>query len=311
VSLRLSVVIVHNHPRAPLSRCLDALEQCRPGLALEVLVVDQICDAEALAPLRARFPWAEFLPAADRRGFTFGINRGFVRARADAVLMLSPDCKATPDALWRLLRALQIDPTLAAAAPALPDHLGYPARSCGRFPGLWTLLCEQLGLARSLPDSPLFGRYRYGGRGVETLDLVDWASGAALMVSRRVWLELGGLDEKVFLSLEEVDWCRRAALAGHRVRFVPAARVGLLGRDAARGTPSHAYLHQLRSWVYYFRKHRGRQAAWAARAILSTGVLLRWAELFLPRPRAGAVPAPERAARARTFAAGLGVVWAS
>ena len=308
---RVSVVIVHSAPETPLARCLDAVELCRAQVPLEVIVVDQVCDEGALEPLRQRFPWIEIVPAADRRGFTFGVNRGFARARAEAVLMLSPECTLTPEALVRLLRALQCEPGLAAAAPALPDRLGLPARSCGRFPGLWTLLCDQLGLAHAFPDSPLFGRYRYGGRGFETLEYVDWASGAALLVPRKLWLELGGLDENLFLSLEEVDWCRRAARTGHRVRLVPAARITQPGRDATRATSDAAYLHHLRSRVYYFRKHHGARVALVARAILSAGLLLRWVGASLPRARRGTARPPERVPRARTYAAGLGVVWAS
>jgi len=308
---RVSVVIVHSVAPTRLASCLDALELCRVRVPLEAIVVDQVCDEAELDPVRRRFPWVEVVPAADRRGFTFGVNRGFARARAETVLMLSPDCRMTPEALVRLLRALQCGPTLAAAAPALPDPLGLPARSCGRFPGLWTLVCDQLGLARAFPDSPLFGRYRYGGRGIEALDYVDWASGAALLVPRALWLELGGLDENLLLSLEEVDWCRRAARAGHRVRVVPAARVTQPGRDAARGTSDETYLHHLRSRVYYFRKHHGAAVGLAARAILSAGLLLRWAGAMLLRARGGPAKRHERATRARTFAAGLGVVWAS
>ena len=299
---RVSVVIVHAAAESRLAACLDALELCREQVALEAIVVDQVCDEAALDPVRRRFPWVEVVPASDHRGFTFGINRGFARARAAAVLMLSPECRVTPAALQRLLRALQCEPDLAAAAPALPDVLGLPARSCGRFPGLWTLLCDQLGLARAFPDSPWFGRYRYGGRGIESLEYVDWASGAALLVPRALWLELGGLDENLLLSLEEVDWCRRAARAGHRVRLVPAARITQPGREAARDTSDGAYLHHLRSRVYYFRKHHGAATALAARAILSAGLLLRWV---------GAAPRPARASRARDYAAGLGAVWAS
>ena len=308
---RVSVVIVHSSAESRLASCLDALELCRIQVPLEAIVVDQVCDAAALDPVRRRFPWIEVISAADHRGFTFGINRGFACARGEAVLMLSPDCKITPEALVRLLRALQCEPGLAAAAPALPDRLGLPARSCGRFPGLWTLVCDQFGLASAYPDSPWFGRYRYGGRGVETLEYVDWASGSALLIPRALWLALGGLDEKLFLSLEEVDWCRRAARAGHRVRMVPAARITQPGRDAGRSTSDETYLHHLRSRVYYFRKHHGSAAALAARAILSAGLLLRWAGASLPRARRGPAPRPEGATRARTYAAGLGVVWAS
>ena len=304
---RLSVVIVVATPSPPLARCLDALEQCRTRIALEVIVVDQGPAGASVAEARQRFPWIEVLDSTDRRGFTFAVNRGFARARANAVLMLSPDCRVTAEALQRLLRALACEPELAAVAPALLDRFGYPARSCGRFPDLWTLACGELGLARAFPETRLFGRYRYGGQGHETLEHVDWASGAALLVPRALWRSLGGLDESLRVAMEDVDWCRRAAAAGHRVRFVPAARVAHLGRDEARDTPDETYLQHLRSSLRYFRKHHGPWTARAARAVLVAALALRWMGALLGRERDAATPAGRPA---RRYAAGLGLIWA-
>jgi len=330
---RISVVIVVSGSHQPLMRCLDALEQCRDRVALEAIVVDHSPDdacaepdtpdhAPRGAPLRAvpgfagcasvvrtRFPWVEVVDGAESRGYTFGVNRGFSRARAPAVLMLSPDCRVTSESLERLIRAMACEPELAAAAPALPDRHGIPARSYGRFPGLWALVCDQFGLARAFPDSPLFGRHRYGGRGFETLGYLDWASGAALLIPLALWRKLGGLDENLLVSMEDVDWCRRAAAAGHRVRYVPAARVTHFGRESARSIPEDAYLQHLRSRVYYFRKHHGAATALAARAILSAGLMVRLvAAALLPGARTAE---PANGPRpARVYAAGLGVVWA-
>ena len=92
---------------------------------------------------------------------------------------------------------------------------------------------------------------------MESLDRVDWASGAALMVPRARWAEIGGLDERIFMYMGEVDWCRRAAKAGHAVRFVPDARIIHVGQQSSRLLPGETYLHNLRSRVY----DRGRYSA--------------------------------------------------
>ena len=304
---RISVVIVVSGSPQPLMRCLDALEQCRDRVALEAIVVDHSPDDACAEPVRTRFPWVEVVDGAESRGYTFGVNRGFSRARAP--LMLSPDCRVTSESLERLIRAMACEPELAAAAPALPDRHGIPARSYGRFPGLWALVCDQFGLARAFPDSPLFGHHRYGGRRFETLEYVDWASGAALLIPLALWRKLGGLDENLLVSMEDVDWCRRAAAAGHRVRYVPAARVTHFGRDSARSIPEDAYLQHLRSRVYYFGKHHGAATALAARTILSAGLMVRLvAAALLPGAR---TDEPANGPRpARVYAAGLGVVWA-
>ena len=58
---------------------------------------------------------------------------------------------------------------------------------------------------------------------------VLWATGACLLVRARCWRELGGLDERFFAHMEEIDWCWRAWLAGWRVGVVPQSCVWHLG----------------------------------------------------------------------------------
>ena len=48
---------------------------------------------------------------------------------------------------------------------------------------------------------------------------VDQVMGAFFLVPRRVFDEIGLLDEKYFIWFEEVDFCRRARKAGKKVIY--------------------------------------------------------------------------------------------
>lgn len=299
---RVSVVIVSFRSREPLGRCLESLERCRAALALEAIVVDNASGDGTVEWVGHAHPWVETIANPANEGFTRGVNRGVARARGDAVLVLNPDCEVAPGALEILLAALERDPALAAVAPALPGDDGAAARSCGRFPSLWWLACDHLGLAAAFPHTALFGGYKYGERPMASLSDVRWASGAALLIPIRVWHEVGGLDENIFMYMEEVDWCRRAAARGLRVRYVPGAVVRHAGGQSSRQVPGETYLHNLRSRVYYFRKHLGPGAALAAKAILAASLALKWAV---------SLPAHSRRVVTRVYAAGLAAVWAA
>jgi GT2 family glycosyltransferase len=216
--------------------------------------------------------------------------------------VLNPDCEVAPDALEHLIAVAGSRPGTAAVAPALLDARSEVSRSCGRFPDLWTLCCDHLGLAQAFPESSLFGGYKYGGQSMETLDRVAWASGAALLIPRAVHRRIGGLDERIFMYMEEVDWCRRAAAVGLEVRYVPAAHVVHFGQQSSRQVPGQTYLHNLRSRVYYFRKHHGVLAAAVAKVILMASLLFKWC---------ASQPSPARRATAQVYAAGLEAVWAA
>jgi GT2 family glycosyltransferase len=56
-----------------------------------------------------------------------------------------------------------------------------------------------------------------------------WATGACLMVRSSVYRELGGLDERFFAHMEEIDLCWRMQLTGWRVTVVPESMVYHVG----------------------------------------------------------------------------------
>src|SRR5207247_1884525 len=200
--------------------------------------------------LASEHPNVHVAENADDWGFTHGVNQGLSLARGDALFVLSPDCEILPGAFERLLGALRAEPGIAAVAPALVDERGRIARSCGRFPSLWTLLADLFGLASPIPCSAVRGGYKYGSRAAESFGLVGWASAAALMIARPAYERIGGLDERIFMYFEEADWCRRAASAGLGVRYEPSARVVHADPQASRRVPHPSHLRHLRSRVY-------------------------------------------------------------
>jgi GT2 family glycosyltransferase len=58
---------------------------------------------------------------------------------------------------------------------------------------------------------------------------IDWAVGAAVLLRRSAVDDIGGLDERFFMYVEDLEWCWRARRAGWEVRFEPAAVVRHVG----------------------------------------------------------------------------------
>jgi GT2 family glycosyltransferase len=297
----VSVVIVGYRSRGPLERCLASLARCRASIDLECVLVDNAPEDGTGAWVACAHPWVRHIENPENVGFTRGVNQGAAAATGRLLLVLNPDCEVETPALAALARAASA-PGIGAVAPALIDDAGRRVHSCGRFPGLWSLVCDHLGLAGLFRESTLFGRYKYGGVPPEDLNRVDWASGAALMIPASVWAQVGGLDERIFMYMEEVDWCLRARAAGLAVRYMPGTRIIHVGQCSSRQAPTASYLHNLRSRVYYFRKHHGAAAVACAKTILALSLALKW---LATRPR------PATLENARIYAAGIEAVWAA
>ena len=69
-----------------------------------------------------------------------------------------------------------------------------------------------------------------------------------------------------------------------------------IGQQSSRRVPGQTYLHNLRSRVYYFRKHHGPVAALAAKVILVASLALKWLASRV---------SPERREASAIYAAGM------
>jgi len=84
---------------------------------------------------------------------------------------------------------------------------------------------------------------------------VDHLLGACLFIRRETWEQVGGLDERFFLFLEETDWCYRAKQAGWRVVYNPSVSVVHLGEHSVNQNPERNLPQFYRSYVQFYRKH--------------------------------------------------------
>jgi GT2 family glycosyltransferase len=301
-SPRLSVLIPRFHSRETLQSCLESLARCRERIVLEALVVDPGHDDGTSAWLANRWPWVRVIEAAEPRDLAGDVNRVLAAASGDDLLLLNSVAEVDLDSLEAMMQALEDDPALAAIAPSMVDPDGVALRSCGRFPSLWTLICDHLGLAHVFPRARAFTAHHYAGVPMADLDLVDWASLDALMIPFGSFKVFGRLDENVTEDLLAVEWCRRTARKRFRICYLPAARLQHDGASASQAAPAERLVETLRARVYYFRKHHHGFVAWLAKGILCTSLALRVATSAVHR---------RRRAHTRVYARGVESVWAA
>ncbi len=114
-----------------------------------------------------------------------------------------------------------------------------------------------------------------------------WASGACLMVNSELFLNIGGLDNRFFAHMEEIDLCWRLQIAGKQLRMVPASRVYHLGGGSLpQGNPRKTYLN-FRNNLLMLHKNlpqaEGRRLVFTRRlidtiAFLQALVKLQWGD---------------------------------
>ena len=256
----LSIIIVNWNVRELLRACLRSLAPARAKLALQVIVVDSHSSDDSVAMVRQEFPWVELIACEENVGFPRGNNLGLARANGRYILLLNPDTEVVGQALTTMLAYLESHPAVGALGPQLLNPDGSVQSSRRRFPTLATALFESTWLEPLAPASILRHYYVEDVADGETA-VVDWVTGACLLVRREVVDQIGGLDEDYFMYSEELDWCRRIRAAGWQIVYLPTAQViHHVGKSSEQAVTAR-HINFQRAKLRYFYKYHGRLTA--------------------------------------------------
>ena len=191
-----------------LPECLRSL-RAQTVPPAELVVVDA-SSGDGSAEIAER-SGARFL-AVPNRGLGFLYNRGVEAVSAPYVLLSNVDVSYDEGCLELLAGALDADPRAFAADARQLDWEGTSV-----VHGHTTLRRGRL-LHEYLPGLHLDHRAE-----AEAVVPTVAANGAAMLVRRERFLELGGFDERFFLDWEDLDLCWRAWLRGWPTVYVPGA----------------------------------------------------------------------------------------
>ena len=226
----VSIVIVTWNSARWIERCLNSVRAASSGLRCEILVHDNASHDGTLSIVEKLKDGDDermtIIRSATNDGFATATNGAIARSTGRYVLLLNPDCALAPGALATLVDFLDRNHTVSVAAPLLTDERGDSQRDfqLRRLPTLGTLTSEILLLDRLVPSNRKRAWYRYTDLDLTKPQRIEQPAGAALLVRREVFDEIGVLDERFAPAwFEDVDFFRRLAAAGKTAWVVPAA----------------------------------------------------------------------------------------
>jgi N-acetylglucosaminyl-diphospho-decaprenol L-rhamnosyltransferase len=290
------------------------------GCDLRLLVQDNASSDGTAETLGREVPEAEVEVSSANWGFAKAVNRLLDRSTAPWFLALNSDAWPEQGAVGRLVAAAEASPAAAAVAPLLLRPDGSQEHSTHPFPSLAVAALDAVGGRRWLPTRVLDRLCLEGAWKQDRARTVDWAVGAALLIRRSALAEIGGLDERFFMYVEDLEWCWRAHSRGWSIRFEPAAVVRHVGnasgrvrfgerRLAAEATNLETFLRTARG-AAFFRAYRALRTVGLTRRYLAARRahtddqgywrLLLKLELGLEAPLALSPPQEEASRRAPT-----------
>ena len=237
--MKTAVVILNWNTERYLRAFLPSLVASCPSDA-EVIVADSGSDDGSLEFLAREFPGLRTVPLGANYGFTGGYNRALAQLDAEYFLLINSDIQVAPGWLEPLVAYMDAHPECGVCGPKLhallpqdgsyvrTDRFEYAGAAGGRIDSYGYPFCRGRVLKRTEVDE---GQY-------DKPSGVLWVSGACMLTRASLWRELGGLDERFFAHMEEIDYCWRAQLRGFSVAVVPESVVWHLGGGTlAPGSP--------------------------------------------------------------------------
>jgi N-acetylglucosaminyl-diphospho-decaprenol L-rhamnosyltransferase len=264
----LAAVVVTYNAMPWVEETLRSLE------GTETVVVDHGSTDGTLELVRKSFP-AVRVVEQENLGLAAGWNRGVRETSAPYVLVLNSDAWLVDGAAERLVAFAEDRPRAGFVAPKLRNPDGTLQRSVRAFPTAWRLATEYFFLRKLAPRSRILNSFYGGGFDHDETREVDFAKGAAFLLRREAFDDIGPFDERFFLFSEETDWCYRLHEAGWQVLFYPGAEAVHVGGASWRRESATLFREQVKGHLRFLAKHHGPRAAARARRVLLAGLRLR------------------------------------
>lgn len=222
--MKTAVVILNWNTKDYLERFLPGLLDSVRNMDAGVIVADSASTDGSMEMMQEKFPGVRRIVLDSNYGFTGGYNRALAQVEAEYFVLINSDIEVTEGWLKPLVEWMDSHPDCGACAPKLLSwydrgSFEYAGAAGGCLDRWGYPFCRGRVLKRLERDS---GQY-------DSPADVFWATGACLMTRSSLWRAEGGLDDRFFAHMEEIDYCWRLQLDGYRISVVPQSVVYHLG----------------------------------------------------------------------------------
>ncbi len=255
-----SIIIVNYNTLQLTLACLTSVfESFIGGHSYEIIVVDNASRDDSVTQIASRFPQCQLIANTENLGFAKANNQAMKLAKGRFFLLLNSDTIVTPGAIDASLTYFAEHPEAGAVGCRLLYPDGSHQHSLARLPSIKTVFDESIRGKMSA---------WYHQADYEDSMEVGCIIGAYFLVSRKAVELVGFLDERYFMNVEDVDWCKRMSTTGFKVLYFSGASIYHIGSQSIKMHGKRMGWELSKNKVKYFRKHHGIFSALLVTVIL-------------------------------------------
>jgi O-antigen biosynthesis protein len=267
--MQVSVTIINSNSRQLTLECLDSVYKQTTGVEFDVILVDNNSSDGSVEAIKEKFPNIKLVLNSDNKGFTANQNAAIRAASAEYIFQLNNDTLLKSNAVKILYDFMRLHEDAGAAGPMILNADGsFQNISIKGSYNLWNLFCLKSGLSRLFYKSRVFGGVQLGHLDRSKIQKMEAFSGAAVMIRKKAFDELGLLDDRIIFGPDDYEFSLRLKKAGYNIYYEPAARIlHYWGQTARANTPKNFALEHI-GILYFYSKHYGKFNALVLRLMM-------------------------------------------
>lgn len=204
-------------------------------------------------------------------GYAKGINIGVNKASGEWLLVANPDTTTDKKALYFLSKHFS-DTKIGIIGPKILLQNGTLQLTINKIPSFWTILFEQSYLYKIFPF--ILFSCKANKNNYKNPHSVEALEGTYLIIRKKLFDEIRGMDERFFLYFEDMDLCRKITHKGYTIYFEPKAEIIHLQSQSSDGVMLGKYY--VESLKNYFLKHKSKLITLSILFIFKIGTLIRY-----------------------------------
>lgn len=239
--MKVAIIIVNYNGLENTLDCLDSLKRCSLDKHQAKIIVVDNNSGDGSQEALSKIADITLITNQENLGYSGGNNVGIKYAMnhntADHIVILNNDTIVDRSFLINLVQATKAGDIISPKiyfAPGFEFHKDrYTKNQLGKV--IWYA-------GAKIDWQNIIGKHT----GVDEVDNgqyskrreIDLATGACMLVERKVFEKIGFFDEKYFLYLEDMDFCVRAKKAHFKIMFEPKAVIWHKNAGSSGGSGS-------------------------------------------------------------------------
>lgn len=252
----ISFVILTWNSEKYIKACLEniILEVEKNNLDYEIYIVDNGSNdktVDIINTFMERFPGKIRPIYLDRNmGTTYPRNLALKKATGKYLCIMDSDVELGNATIYNSIKTLETESDVGIVAPKLIYPNGKLQKSTDNFPTLISKIIRFFFLKRIEKKERENNDYK-------GIFPVDYAISALWFFKKQLLEKVGLLDEEIFYSPEDVDYCLRVWKSGFKVVYNGEVASVHHTQEISRGFRlNKAFISHIKGLIYYFIKHR-------------------------------------------------------